>query len=233
MALQSTSSVVQADNVLGDPIGNDELEVQALSPREAMRARARPHVGLMIGTSIILFAIAVAILAPYLAPFDPYHQDLTRRLVNPVWGDGGSWANPLGTDAFGRDYISRLIYGARISLIVGFAAAAIAGIIGSSLGIIGGYFGGRIDVAVVYIINVKLALPVVLVALATASLLKGSVIGLILILGFLTWDRYAVVTRSVTQQLRTREFIAAAQVAGASTWRILIREILPNVLNQI
>jgi len=208
-------------------------ELHIPSPRELMVRRARGHLGLILGGAIVALAVLVAVFAPYLAPFDPYDQDLSRRLIVPVWGAGGSWLHALGTDGFGRDVLSRLIYGARISLEIGFSAALIAALLGSLLGIAGGYFGGTVDAVVLYLINVKLALPVVLVALSLVSIAGGSVGSLILIMGFLTWDRYAVVTRSVTQQLRGREFVLAAQAAGASHIRIALREILPNVTNQI
>ncbi len=208
-------------------------ELHIPSPRELMVRRARRHLGLIIGGAVVVLAVAAAILAPYLAPFDPYDQHLSQRLIVPVWDAGGSWLHPLGTDAFGRDVASRLIYGARISLEIGFSAALIAALLGSLLGMAGGYFGGAVDSAVIYLINVKLALPVVLVALSLVSIVGGSVPSLILIMGFLTWDRYAVVVRSVTQQLRGQEFVLAAQAAGASHARIVLREVLPNVMNHI
>ena len=208
-------------------------DIRIPSPRELMARRARGHLGLILGGAIVALAVFIALAAPYLAPFDPYDQDLSRRLIVPVWGVGGSWVHPLGTDGFGRDVLSRLIYGARISLEIGFTAALIAALLGSLLGIAGGYFGGTVDSVVLYLINVKLALPVVLVALSLVSVVGGSVGSLILIMGFLTWDRYAVVTRSITQQLRGQEFVLAAQAAGASHLRIALREILPNVMNHI
>ena len=207
-------------------------EPVAPSPREEMRRRARSHAGLIIGSAIIIVTSLVAIFAPVLAPYDPYDQDLAKRLLDPIWVTG-EWSHVLGTDALGRDYLSRLIYGARISLMVGFGAALIAGTIGSIIGILGGYFGGRIDTMVVYLINVKLALPGLLIALSLVSIAGGSVAALVLILGFLTWDRYAVVTRSVAQQLRGSDFIIAARAVGASQTRIIIGELLPNILNQI
>ena len=223
-------SVTHAMSATG-AAGLPELHIP--SPRELMARRARRHVGLIVGGSVVAVAVLVALLAPYIAPFDPYDQHLSQRLIAPIWDAGGSWAHPLGTDGFGRDYVSRLVYGARISLVIGFSAALIAAVVGSLLGLLGGYFGGAVDSVVIYLINVKLALPVVLVALSLVSIVGGSVQSLILILGFLTWDRYAVVTRSVTQQLRGQEFVLAAQAAGASHARIVLREILPNVMNHI
>lgn len=213
------------------PAGGAELPY--LSPRALMRRRARAHIGLLFGGGVMLFACVVAIFAPWLAPHDPYAQNLAQRLIDPVWAPKGTWDHVLGTDAFGRDYLSRLIFGARVSLTIGFLAALVAGIVGSALGLVGGYFGGRVDAVVVYLINVKLALPIVLVALALAAVVGGSITALILILGLLTWDRYAVVVRSVTQQLRGQAFIAAARSAGASHARIVLGEVLPNVLNHI
>jgi peptide/nickel transport system permease protein len=207
-------------------------QIGTLSPSQNMRRRARSHIGLITGVSITLIVTFVAIFAPLLAPCDPYQQDLTKRLLDPVWRTG-DWSHILGTDALGRDYLSRLIYGARISLTVGFGAALIAGTVGSLVGVLGGYFGGRIDMIAVYLINVKLALPGLLIALSLVSIAGGSIWALVLILGLLTWDRYAVVTRSVAQQLRNQDFITAARAVGASQTRIIRSEIIPNLLNQI
>jgi peptide/nickel transport system permease protein len=199
-----------------------------------MKRRAKSHRGFIIGGSVVIFFLLVAVFAPVLAPFDPYDQDLTRRLIPPVWDAAkGTWEHPFGTDALGRDYLTRLMYGAQISLMIGFFAAAVSAIVGSCIGMIGGYFGGRIDNFVMYLINVKLALPGLLVALSLVSVFGGSILALILILSFLFWDRYAVVTRSVTQQIRVNDYITAAQALGTSRTRIIISEVLPNVMNQI
>ena len=229
------STIVTRTAVSGAaPAGrSDDFDTLAPSPKALMRKRAKGHVGLIIGTTIIAVIVLMAVFAPLIAPYDPYAQDLSRRLIDPVWGAKGSWDNIFGTDALGRDVLSRLIYGARISLLVGFTAAVIAGIIGTALGILGGYYGGKVDAFVVYLINVKLALPVILVALSVSSISGGSIMALIILLGFLTWDRYAVVTRSMTQQMREREFIMSSKAAGASNSRILWREILPNLMNQV
>ena len=211
----------------------NEFEVAVPSPPELMKRRAKSHLGFILGGSVVLFALLVAIFAPLLAPADPYDQDLTRRLIDPIWGAKGTWDHPLGTDALGRDYLSRIMFGSQVSLMIGFFAAAISAIVGSCIGMIGGYFGGRIDSFIMYLINVKLALPGLLVALSLVSVFGGSIIALILILSFLFWDRYAVVTRSVTQQIRVNDYITAAQALGTSHTRVILGEVLPNVMNQI
>jgi len=211
----------------------DEFEIAVPSPPELMKRRAKKHVGFILGGTVVLLVLILAVFAPLIAPFDPYEQTLTNRLLPPIWHEKGTWSHPFGTDALGRDYFSRVIFGARISLMIGFFAAAVSAVVGSTLGMIGGYFGGKIDAVVMYLINVKLALPGLLVALSLVSVFGGSLIALICILAFLFWDRYAVVTRSVTQQIRTNDYITAAQAVGASRLRIIVGEVLPNLMNQI
>jgi peptide/nickel transport system permease protein len=209
------------------------FELEAPSPHRIMRRRALTHPGFLFGTAIMLATILIATFAPLLTPYDPYAQDLSQRLIPPVWAAKGSWAHFFGTDAMGRDYLTRLMYGARISLTIGFGAATIAGIIGTSLGLIGGYFGGKVDAVVMYLVNVKLALPGILVALSLIEVFGGSVFSLTLILGVLFWDRFVVVTRSVTQQTRVADYVTAAEAVGASRLRIILGEVLPNILNHI
>jgi len=192
--------------------------------------RARRNKALLVGGGILLLLVLVALFAPLLAPHDPYAQDLVRRTVPPAWYAKGSWLHPLGTDQLGRDYLSRLIYGARISLLIGLAVAVISGVIGTAMGLAAGYFGGRTDMVVSFLITTRLSMPVILVALATVAIVGGSLWVVILVLGLLKWDRFAVVMRSATQQVRSQEYVAAARAAGASTWRIVRGEVLPNVL---
>ena len=214
-------------------IAAEETEAPLLTPRRLMLHRACRHGGLLIGGTMVVLVILVALFAPYIVPAGPYHQDIAKRLANPVWEVGGTWAHPFGTDRLGRDVLSRLIYGGRISLTISFVASAIAATIGTLLGLVGGYYGGRVDAVAVYLINVKLALPIILVALALISLVTASVPVLIAVLGLLTWDRYALVSRSLAQQMREREFVLAARAAGASDLHIILRELLPNLINQI
>jgi peptide/nickel transport system permease protein len=209
------------------------FELEAPSPHTIMRRRALTHPGFLFGATIMLATILIAICAPLLTPYDPYAQDLSQRLIPPVWTAKGSWAHLLGTDGMGRDYLTRLMYGARVSLTIGFGAAAIAGFIGTGLGLIGGYFGGWVDSVVMYLVNVKLALPGILIALSLIEVFGGSVFSVTLILGVLFWDRFIVVTRSVTQQTRVADYVTAAEAVGASRLRIILGEVLPNVANHI
>ncbi|HUV09202.1 MAG TPA: ABC transporter permease [Spirochaetia bacterium] len=208
-------------------------EVLEPTPGAILRRRIFGHRGFMFGGIVLVLILAMALLAPVLAPHDPYDQQLSRRLINPIWHSHGTRTHPLGTDSMGRDYLSRLIYGARISLLIGIAAMLISGIIGSTLGVLAGYFGGKVDMAISFMITVRLAMPVVLVALAVVALIGGSLQVVIFVLGFLIWDRFAVVMRSCTQQMRSVDYINAAKAVGCSTLRILLTEILPNTLNNL
>jgi len=194
-----------------------------------VRGRVFGQTSLVIGAAILLAICAIAVLAPALAPHDPYAQDLTRRLIPPLWYPKGDWTHPLGTDNLGRDYLSRTLYGARISLLIGLSVMVISGIIGTAMGLVAGYFGGRVDLVITFLITTRLAMPVILFALAVVALLGGSLLVVILTLGLLKWDRFAVVMRSATQQTRSLDYVAAAEAAGASTARIVLREVLPNI----
>lgn len=205
----------------------------APTPGRLMGRRARSHPGFLAGGAFVLLVVLLAVFAPYVTAFDPYSQNLEARLINPFWAVDGGWTHPLGTDSLGRDYLTRILYGARVSLAVGIGAALISGVIGSLIGLTGGYFGGRVDAVVMYLINVKLALPGILIALSLVSIFGGSLVALVCILGFLFWDRFAVVVRSVTQQVRSQDFVTAAEAVGASRARTIFGEILPNVANQI
>ncbi|KAA8995172.1 ABC transporter permease [Affinibrenneria salicis] len=187
------------------------------------------HHSMTLGLIILAVIVLAALLAPLISPHDPYAQDVSRRLIPPIWHEKGGWQHILGTDKLGRDYLSRLLYGARVSLLIGLVSVLVAGFIGITLGVLAGYFGGRVDATVSYILTVRLSMPIILVALATASLIGGSVKVVILLLGLLLWDRFLIVSRSVTRQLREAEFIAAAKTLGASSLFIMLREILPNL----
>lgn len=206
---------------------------------EALHRRLGRNVSFVIGASSVTLVVLAAIFAPMLTSYDPYYQDIANRTLPPIWhhylgGDpGATWAHPLGTDKLGRDYWTRLAYGARISLSIGFAVVLLSGMIGVILGVAAGYFGGWIDHAVNLLISARLSVPVVLVALAVVSLYQSSFGVVIAVLGLLLWDRFAVVTRAATMQIRSREFILAARAAGASNARIIWQEVMPNILDAL
>ncbi|RWR44782.1 ABC transporter permease [Sinirhodobacter ferrireducens] len=197
--------------------------------RPALWRRGLRNVALMSGGSVVVLMVLVAVLAPLLAPHDPYSQDLTRRLLPPFWIEGTDPTHLLGTDHLGRDYLSRLIYGARISLGVGFGVVLVSGLIGISLGLVAGYFGGLADMGISFIITTRLSLPIVLVALAAVAFAGASLATLITVLGLLLWDRFAVVSRAAAQSLRSRDFIKGLRAIGAGQVRILFLELLPNM----
>lgn len=211
----------------------------ALARRRSTISRYLGHRSLMIGAGGMILLLLVAIFAPLITWHDPYAQDLANRRIPPIWhgwfydNPKAGWLHPLGTDPLGRDYLTRLIYGTRISLFVGFSVVAISCTIGATLGVLAGYFGGWIDTVISFIVTTRLAMPVVLVALAVVAMFDGSLQVVILVLGFLLWDRFAVVMRSVTLQIKNQEFTTAAKAVGCSNFRIIMTEILPNVANSL
>lgn len=208
-------------------------ELLGPSPGQLLLRRTLGHRGIIIGGIILGLIIFASILAPFFTSQDPYQQDLAARLIKPVWQFKGHWSHPLGTDGLGRDYWSRILYGGRISLLIGIAAALLSGIIGTTLGVVAGYFGGKTDMFITYFITVRLSVPSILVALAVISMVGGSLQVVIMVLGFLLWDRFAVVIRSATMQIRSLDYVKAARASGFSTLRIIMVEIMPNVLNQL
>lgn len=190
------------------------------------------RIATILGLVIVGFTLLVALFGPGLVPHDPFAQNLNLRLKPPLWL-GGTTEHLFGTDQLGRDYLARLVYGARISLLIGAAAAATSGAIGITLGIVGGFFGGRVDDVVMFIITCRLSIPLILVALAVVSAIGSSLTIVVLTLGLLLWDRFAVVARTTTMQVRTLDYIAAAEAAGASRFHVLAREILPNIAHHL
>lgn len=221
----------------GDVPGADRLPTvdSVLQPSRGtlLTKRVLGHNSFMFAAFVLVSLLIIAIFAPFLAPHDPLAQDLMRRLIPPVWNEAGTWAHPLGTDMMGRDYLSRLIYGARVSLIIGFSAMMISGVLGTVMGVCAGYFGGRVDMVITFILTTRLTLPVIMVALAVAAVAGGSLKMVILILGFLLWDRFTVVMRSATMQVRNLDYVRAAHAIGCSTRRIIFSEIMPNVLGSL
>lgn len=195
--------------------------------------RAKTNASVVMSGTLLIAIVLMAVAAPLIAPYDPYAHDLSRRLLPPIFYEGHNSDHLLGTDAFGRDYLSRLIYGAQISLIIGISVMLISGFIGTTLGLIAGYFGGRTDQFIMFIINTRLALPIFLVAMAVVVIFGPSITGTILTISLFLWDRFAVVVRSATQQAASQDYVMAARSIGCSNSYILIGEVLPNLFNAI
>ena len=191
-------------------------------------AREAPLLAVVILGGLIL----VAVFADLIAPYDPTFPVKGAGIFDPpFWMEGGSAATPLGTDFQGRDILSRLIHGARVSLIVGLMGTLVAGGIGTAMGILAGYVGGWVDQIIMRVTDAWLALPAIVFAIFLAAMIGPSMWNIIVILGGVYWTRYARVIRGEVLTLREREFVKLAEIAGASTWRVIKRHILPNVMN--
>lgn len=183
-----------------------------------------------IGAIVILACIAaVAVFAPWLAPENPEEIVLTRRLAPPFWMEGGSIAHALGTDSLGRDILSRLIFGSRVSLIVGLVAVAAGAGVGIALGLATGYYGGVLDNVIMRIGDVQLAFPFILLAIALMAVLGEGLGNVILVLSIRSWVPYARMVRGQVLALKEQEFVQAVRAIGAKDWRITVKHILPNV----
>lgn len=184
------------------------------------------------GLAIVATIVIVALVAPYATPFDPDAQDIMLRL-KPPGTDTGDGVHLLGTDALGRDVLSRLMVAARVSLLVGFASVVVSGAIGVTLGLVMGYDDKWLGRTLMALTDIQLAIPFLVLALAVVAVLGASLLNIILVLGATNWVQYARVVRAECLVLKNREFVQAARVLGASTFRILRRHLLPNVMSSI
>lgn len=182
------------------------------------------------GFLLVLSVILVALLAPWIAPYELDDANIARRLQPPGWYEQEGKAFLLGTDQQGRDLLSRIIFGSRVSLLIGFMAVIISGILGSTLGLISGYFGQTVDAIIMRLADVQLALPFILLAIAVMAVLGPGLWNIIIVLGITGWATYARLVRAQVLSLREEGFIVAAESLGASSVRIIIRHILPNVI---
>lgn len=187
----------------------------------------------LLGAGLIALAVATAVLAPVLAPTTPTRLDLRARLSPPAWVAGAKPGHLLGTDNVGRDVLSRVIYGSRISLSVGAAAAVLGMLIGSTMGLLAGYFGRWVDAVVSWLINVQLAFPFTLLAIFLLGTVGGGFGAVVVVLALATWVNYARIVRGEVLAVRSRDYVLAARAVGVPTGRTLLRYILPNVAGPI
>jgi len=204
-------------------------EIFGRTPRDVALRRLARDPAAMIGAVIVAVVTVCAIFAPVLARADPNLQDLTSTLVPPAWIAGGQHAHPLGTDNLGRDVLARIIWGSRVSAIVGICVVAIGGTIGVTAGLLAGYRRGWVDAIIARITDVQLAFPLVLLAVAIVAVVGPGLWTVIAAIGLTSWVQYVRVVRAETMSLREREFVSAAQAAGATSSRIIGRHLLPNV----
>ena len=202
-------------------------EVAAVTPPSRMRNV--PYVSLGIITVFVLLAV----LAPLLSPADPNDQSLRNRFKPPAWEEGGSWKHPLGTDRLGRDMLSRIIWGSRVSLAAGVVTVLVASAFGAAVGLVAGYYGGRVDAALMRLTDATLSFPVILLALILAVTVGPSFGNVVLAIAVILWARYARVIRGQVLTLMHLDFIAQARLAGAGALRIISRHLLPNTLNTL
>lgn len=189
-----------------------------------------PRTKLILGTAIVAGAMVVAVFAPWIAPADPDAQDLFSRLLPPVWQGGSSLAHLLGTDAYGRDLLSRLMFGARISMTIGVSAMLLSCVVGTFLGMIAAYKGGRLEMLVMRIADAQLAVPAILLAILVVATMGGNLLNLVIVLGISSWMIYARVIFGMTKSLKERPFVEAATTQGAGDLYILRRHILPHLM---
>lgn len=187
----------------------------------------------IIPLAIITIVVLTALLANVITPYSPTDISLSQRLKPPFWEQGGSLAHPLGTDPMGRDLLTRMIYGARISLVVGCLGLLVGGGVGAALGLIAGYAGGRVDAFLMRVADTTLAFPIILLAILLVVILGGSLITVVLAVGLVLWARYARVIRGEVLSVRERDFVAQARIAGCSPGRIIMIHIFPNILNTL
>lgn len=210
--------------------------VAALWERPGLRRAAlvlwRRKLGL-VGLALSLALALTALLAPQLAPQDPAQQSLRERLSPPFWYEQGRLERPLGTDHLGRDLLSRIVFGARVSLTIGLAAVTLASLVGTTLGVLAGYFGGLVDGVIMRLVDIQMAVPFLVLAVAVVAALGTGLLKLVAVLAITTWVVYARIARAQALGLRQAEFVLAARVVGASQGRILARHVLPNVASPL
>lgn len=183
-----------------------------------------------IPAAILVLLVITAVFAPYLVPGSPTEQNLGKRLLAPAWVQGGSWDYPLGTDLYGRDILSRVIYGARISLTISLTSIGLGALLGVLVALPAGYLGGRVDLLVMRAVDAALSIPTILIGIVLAVTLGPSYQAVIFVIVLFVWPRYARQVRGETLAIKERDFVALAKIAGSSGVRILVFHILPNLV---
>ena len=214
-----------------EPAGGAALALPEVEPR-AVRARRSQRLPLF-SLGVIGAFVVVALLAPLLGLSSPQEQSLRKRFRPPVWEERGTWEHPLGTDRLGRDMLARIIWGARVSLAAGVVTVLLASAFGAAVGLVAGYYGGRVDIALMRFTDATMSFPVILLALILAVTVGPSFTNVVVAIAVILWARYARVIRAQVLTLMQLDFIAQSRIAGAGGWRIITRHLLPNTLNTL
>jgi len=222
MAVSRPSTAAPDVAPLAPPRPWREREWVALLRRLVRRRTA------LFGMLVVATVLLAAVFAPLVSPFDPLEQDIGQRLREPGWQDEQGHVHPLGTDHLGRDILARIIFGSRIALLVGLAAVVISGVLGMVIGLVAGYFGGRLDDFLMRLADVQLAFPFILLAIAVIGVLGPSLRNIIIVIGVSSWVVYARVVRGEVLSIREREYVHAAVALGSRHWRVLLTHVLPN-----
>jgi peptide/nickel transport system permease protein len=217
--------------VAAEPAGDAALALSEVEPR---RVRARRSQRLpLFSLGVIGAFVVVALLAPLLGLSNPQEQSLRKRFRPPVWVERGTWEHPLGTDRLGRDMLSRIIWGARVSLAAGVVTVLLASAFGAAVGLVAGYYGGRVDIALMRFTDATMSFPVILLALILAVTVGPSFTNVVVAIAVILWARYARIIRAQVLTLMQLDFIAQSRIAGAGGWRIITRHLFPNTLNTL
>jgi peptide/nickel transport system permease protein len=218
-----------------DVVGGSGGGAAPLPPRTEVAAARVPRGRKLpvISLGIIGLFVLMAILAPLLGLADPHDQSLRNRFTPPAWEERGSWHYPLGTDRLGRDMLSRIIWGARVSLAAGVITVLLASAFGAAVGLVAGYYGGRVDASLMRVTDATLSFPVILLALILAVTVGPSFTNVVVAIAVILWARYARVIRGQVLTVMQLDFIAQARIAGAGAWRIITRHLFPNTLNTL
>ncbi len=217
----------------GTALGATSVSPIDVAPATSGLGRVLRHPGLVFGAATVVIAIVVALAPHVVSSQDPIAQDIGNRLIPPAWMAGGKREWLLGTDHLGRDVLSRLAYGTRISLTVGFASVLIGGPIGLVLGLLAGYRRGVVDAIVTRLVDLHLAFPFVLLAMVMIAILGPGLVNMIAVFAVTSWMLYARTVRAAVLPLRERDFVQATRALGATGWRIVVRHVLPNVVNPL
>jgi len=217
--------------VAAEPAGGSALALPEVEPR-AVRARRAQRLPLF-SLGVIGAFVVLALLAPLLGLSNPQEQSLRKRFRPPVWEERGTWEHPLGTDRLGRDMLSRIVWGARVSLAAGVVTVLLASAFGAAVGLVAGFYGGRVDIALMRFTDATMSFPVILLALILAVTVGPSFTNVVVAIAVILWARYARVIRAQVLTLMQLDFIAQSRIAGAGGWRIISRHLFPNTLNTL